>query len=689
VRNKAFKSAMVSGLSLVIMIAGCAGDFVENGAGGASNENAKAPAGAGDVNETEDGVQGVVAQAAFAQTLTAAPASSDDDTLSPRGAAARHGTHESKTFEQLVQRWRQHYEAGMRLIDLDVYEDSDGTPRFYGTWAPGTGGSALYRYTSEAAFMQRVETQRQLNSQLVDMEIVKIGSTTWYYGVWVGSGNNDPVTKSTSWAAFQTLHAQRAAQGQRLVDIEIALENDQPRYWGVWEVGTTPTQHLIRGTSLSAFGDAHTQARADGQRLRHLSGVHKADQSQEYVGVTDEASGGWAYYVYTSWASFKSQWAEQAEAGRSLRDLEVIDRPGGGRYYIGTWGSGPADPANRTDTAAMATQIQSALSGNVAGFSYGIADQSQLAIAGAGGLAQRAPNPVHAMTSRTPSTVASVTKHFTGVAMLALLERNGLEPTEEILGHLPAAWDAAASFNDLTFEHLLTHTSGFNQLLTTTAVEGAGNDWDGLQVMVEQIGAQPGASRQYKNANFALQRVLIPALRRELEGASIPVVTEGNSRELYLQALDSIAFERLGIEDISCEPAAGQIEALSYNFGDATVAGRSWATTSSGCGGHAGLQFNAQQLAEFLTGVRYSDHILSASSKAYMDANRAGWSSATPVEGGTAYSHGGDYFGGSGRETHTCVMRLPNGIDASLIINSDTPTSPCSVLVTAYNAATP
>lgn len=679
---------LFSSLPLLLMLGGCAGEYEQVDAEGDPSEGVYAPASSDAPGEAVDADGEGAALASSSLPLTAPPPSSDDDTLSPRAAAARHGTHYSRSFEQLVQRWRQHHAAGMRLIDLDVFQDSDGTPQFFGTWAPGSGSSALYRYTSESAFLQRVETQRQQNSKLVDMEIVQIGGTTWYYGVWVGSGNNDPVTKSASWAAFQLLHAQRAAQGQRLVDIELSLENDQTMYWGVWETGASPTQHLLRATSLSDFGDAYTNARALGQRLRNLSGVHKSNQTQEYVGTTDDAAGGWAYYVYLSWNDFKRQWAQQAEAGRSLRDLEVITRPGGGRYYIGTWGTAPADPVGRTDTATMAIVIQEALSGNVAGYSYAIADQSQLAIAGAGGAAQRAPDASHPMTSRTPSTIASATKHLTAVATLALLERNGLSPSTGILGYLPSVWTPHASINGLTFEHLLTHTSGWNQLLTTTNIPGTGNDWDGLEVTVEQVGAIPGAARQYKNANFAIQRTLIPALHRALAGSSIPVVTEANEGLLYLDALDAIALRPLGMEDIACAPAAGQIEALSYNFADPSLSGVSWAAPASGCGGHAWLQLNAQQLAEFLTGVRYSDHILSAASKDYMETERAGFSSAVAVEGGTAYSHGGDFYSGS-RETHTCVMRLPNGIDASLIINSDTSTNACSLLRSAYNTATP
>lgn len=159
-------------------------------------------------------------------------------------------------------------------------------------------------------------------------------------------------------------------------------------------------------------------------------------------------------------------------------------------------------------------------------------------------------------------------------------------------------------------------------------------------------------------------------------------------RELYLDALDEIAFERLGIDDVSCETPEGLIQALSYKKDETSKPGKSWGTTGSGCGGHANLQLNAQQLALFLTGVRYSNGILSAGSRDYMDNERAGWSSSWSVDGGTAYSHGGDYFS-SKRETHTCVMRLPTGIDAAIIINSDTPMGACTVLRLAFNAATP
>ena len=614
---------------------------------------------------------------------------SDDPTLSPRAAAARHGVHQVETFSQFTQRWRQHHAAGMRLIDLDVHESEAGT-HYFGTFAPGTGRYALYRYSSEVAFLNRVDLQQADGFQLIDVEIAEVGGQTWYYGVWSGDNTAaDPLTVTTSLDSFAQLLGRRTAAGDRLVDVEISNDGGKPRYWAVWTADRqAPEQQLITGTSLSDFGDAYEAARADGLRLQDLAVTNHEDGTVEFLGVADEGGGTWAYYVYFGWTDFLEQWAAQGEAGRSLRDLEVVDRPAGGRYYIGTWGAGPDDPTDRTDVPAMAADIQDALSGRVVGFAYAIADQSQLAIAGAGGLAQRAPDPAHLMTSKTYSTVASVTKHLTAVVLLALMEQNGLAPDDEILPYLPGSWNPHPSVAGLTFEHLLTHTTGIQQLLASTDVEGAGNDWDGLQVIVEEIGATPGAGRVYKNANFALMRILIPALWQELEEGAIPNVTEDNVRELYLDAMDAFTNERLGLPYITCETPEGEIQAYSYDQANDTQPGKSWGTTGSGCGGHANLHLTAQQLASFMAGIRYSHHLLSAESQGYMEAERAGFSGAPSVEGGTAYRHGGDYYS-NGRETHTCVTRFPGGIDASIVLNSDSPRSACNVLRDAFNAATP
>ena len=48
--------------------------------------------------------------------------------------------------------------------------------------------------------------------------------------------------------------------------------------------------------------------------------------------------------------------------------------------------------------------------------------------------------------------------------------------------------------------------------------------------------------------------------------------------------------------------------------------------------------------------------------------------------------HGGDGSFSEGREIHTCVMALPQGYDAALVVNSQ-PGGACGVLLNSYKEA--
>ena len=71
--------------------------------------------------------------------LAATPTTSgDDDTLSVRAAAAKHATYRFDTWEQVVHKWRMLGNAGMRLRDLEVFENA-GQRIYAGVWEPGSG----------------------------------------------------------------------------------------------------------------------------------------------------------------------------------------------------------------------------------------------------------------------------------------------------------------------------------------------------------------------------------------------------------------------------------------------------------------------------------------------------------------------------------------------------------------------
>ncbi len=111
------------------------------------------------------------------------------------------------------------------------------------------------------------------------------------------------------------------------------------------------------------------------------------------------------------------------------------------------------------------------------------------------------------------------------------------------------------------------------------------------------------------------------------------------------------------------------------------------------CGAHSNLRLSAEDLGAFMAFVRYDETVFSAANRALMDELRLGWSASsnTPDSGRLGkFWHGGDMYVGSGREFHSCVMKYPQNVEATLVVNSDIDgKNQCTVLKDAFNVALP
>lgn len=118
------------------------------------------------------------------------------------------------------------------------------------------------------------------------------------------------------------------------------------------------------------------------------------------------------------------------------------------------------------------------------------------------GLADRARNiPV---TTATVFDIASITKQFTAAALLRLEMAGKLKTSDTIdnfFPNLPA--DKAA----ITLEHLLTHTSGMEQVLR--GAESVNRDQFIAGILSQPLAAKPGEKYLYSNAGFTLLAALI------------------------------------------------------------------------------------------------------------------------------------------------------------------------------------
>ena len=354
--------------------------------------------------------------------------------------------------------------------------------------------------------------------------------------------------------------------------------------------------------------------------------------------------------------------------------------------------------ANAVNLNEMKQNMVDDLDGTVNGYAF-IIKKGFKTRKGADGWAKRPVDDAGEgtlMTTNTRSFIASVTKTISAVATLKLLDANNLPITAKIAPWLPNSWPKGAGIAQLTFRDLLQHKTGFNQIfnsLSDAEKSNWHNDWDGLKWIVEN-GAIPGSSSSYKNANFALLRVIIPKLWKAsgANDADFTGITSGNSGFLYMIYVYNHIFKPSGIaKGATCSASeAYQPQAIGYDASDFVEAGVMSETSMPNCGGHAGLRLSARDLVKFMTHLR-KGNLLPPVWLFIMDYYRLGWNQAsnTNINGREGkWWHGGAWNMGSNRGYRACIMKYPQNVVATLVVNSKTEgKGACTILKDAFNNA--
>jgi CubicO group peptidase (beta-lactamase class C family) len=346
----------------------------------------------------------------------------------------------------------------------------------------------------------------------------------------------------------------------------------------------------------------------------------------------------------------------------------------------------------------MRQSILADLTGNATGFAYAIVKGGKLSYQGGVGFARTGPDGSVAMTASHRVNVMSVTKPITAVATHQLLGELDLSVDSPVAPWLPSAFPLGDGFDTVTFRQLLNHTSGMNQLfksLSDADRDKWGNDWDGLKFVVSND-ITPGSASSYKNANYALLRLAIPALWKATGNhPGIGQITKTSVGIWYLAYVQQRIFVPAGVQAVTCTEPKPDSAALLYDAANTAAGGKLVHIESGpldGCGGHANLRLSALDLARFMAYLTHGK-LLNTAGTTLMDSARLGWDkSSNSSSAPGVYWHGGDgtwKSGGVKREVHTCVMKFPNDIQATLVINStnQSGSSQCGVLLNAYKDA--
>lgn len=618
---------------------------------------------------------------------------------------------------------------GMRLADLEVYTSTTGERQFVGVWEPGTGGYFIGD-GSEITLLQDRIFQNNFSLVLKDVErVIDNGQINYYYLFREGPGGIAPMSEEF-WTEFTSDIDSNFQNSVRLADVDVIYNGTNKYYFGSFEPGDDgQIFYAFDSFDHNDFIAKNNEFRAHGLDLVDVNVmVNASGVSYGYTGVWRSGRNDGEVKFSNSWDDFKQEWASMVENGYQLLDMDVSpgNLPNTFQVFVGSYKkvNAPNLSTLNLDIDSMGDYLENLYptTAQAEGMSYAFSRHGQIVRAGATGNAFRqnqnnpdtsgvipftAAGPV-AMTSETRQTIQSITKLFTAPLVHRLLRLRGLDTDAPISDWLPTAWSQGPGFGgggvNITFRHLLTHTSGLGQAETSSSTS-----WSQLQALVQDpttsnpnIG-QPittPSGYNYSNTNYALFRVLIPALRDGLpnhsnfafrvpldnsDGPTVPFNSNAAWDGYSSYMLDRVA-EAMDIP-VTCDSASDFVnEAFGYKVGETAGTGIDWLFAVAGnenCGAHHALRMSVQQAVNYWNRVRYDDDFITAEERNRIrggqGADIVGTASRVTRLGidsttwhGVGHSGGLIWSSSAGRgDVNTCLLELPGEVTAMINVNSD------------------
>lgn len=115
-----------------------------------------------------------------------------------------------------------------------------------------------------------------------------------------------------------------------------------------------------------------------------------------------------------------------------------------------------------------------------------------------------------ALSTRIPMCIGSLTKSFTALAIMQLIDHERIQLRESVAKYISSFQSNTDDSNRITLFHLLTHTSGFSTLQGNQVIQTSKRNLakpESLEKLVEKISemepaGKPGEATDYSNANY-------------------------------------------------------------------------------------------------------------------------------------------------------------------------------------------
>jgi len=331
----------------------------------------------------------------------------------------------------------------------------------------------------------------------------------------------------------------------------------------------------------------------------------------------------------------------------------------------------------------------------VSGYQFVVSRNGNLYHDEAGGVSVHAndPNGPIAMTVDTRMNVASVSKFIGTIALMQVLEKEGISLQANVIDYLPPSFQAAAhpDFSDIGKQAYLT----FEKLLTMeTAIVFPGStppsgDMQTEAQMLQGLSNRPDVNREgtYQNGNFTLIRVLIGELVYDLPDTTADYSTACTDR--YFEYIKENIFDPLGIyPPMSAQSVDLYYDVTVYTLGYRFPFDENWTHPDDGTlgwvhysnpyrnGGSGGLILSSMDIARVAAFFRHdpNETIISETQRDRILELELGLTESISNTAGTQrFQSKGGTRGPENepgrRALYSNLMFFPNGIETVLMTN--------------------
>jgi len=293
------------------------------------------------------------------------------------------------------------------------------------------------------------------------------------------------------------------------------------------------------------------------------------------------------------------------------------------------------------------------------GWAYAITQNGQLVRSdGFGNAVQEPDGTTTAMTANKEINVASVTKFYTAIVVMQLLEELDLTIHSLVAPYFPDSWVVGPNMDSMTFAHLMRHESG---------LDTGNTDFDntlsyaGIKQAVEDgVGVPPPDQADYDNINFAIFRILIPSLQNQLPNAPLADLdSDQTTRAVYKSYMQKALFDKVGMPNIDFTEESNS-PTRYYNINDISngTSGDLYGDWDDKSGG-GGYFMTVIEMAAVNAFFEHTNTIISDAARTIIKENYLGLDSY--FDGDFRELHG-KYYGKNGSISNNSNITIAQGV---------------------------